>query len=277
MAFCEDCGAPLAPGIMFCENCGAKVTFVNDKISENECVESGIIITNLKKLSEQTGNSSEKICSILNGFISDAAERKVSYEIFDVDGKISADTVKAHVELVKNLVQEKHPDYLFIVGSNSVIPSIVWENQASDSGSDADVSSDLPYTTLDVNSPFDGQQYDFSETLKTGRLPNVDFEKYFANLKTGCGKCGNLKTYGESAAVWVNETMDIYKNIEKEEPVLISPGYTRETISDDIFTDTNLLLFNLHGSNQTEFWYGQKDSSYPEAVDPHSFDNIEVP
>ena len=25
MNFCEDCGAPLSPGVRFCENCGAKI------------------------------------------------------------------------------------------------------------------------------------------------------------------------------------------------------------------------------------------------------------
>ena len=49
MAFCEDCGSPLTPGVLFCENCGAKIVnnsaFSNSSKHESEAAETGIIYT----------------------------------------------------------------------------------------------------------------------------------------------------------------------------------------------------------------------------------------
>lgn len=84
-----------------------------------------------------------------------------------------------------------------------VVPSIVWANMASDKESDSDVSSDLCYATLDTATPFNKQTYDFDSCLKVGRLPNIDFKKYFENLRDFCGKAGDVKTFGETAESFV--------------------------------------------------------------------------
>ena len=63
MAFCEDCGAPLSPGVLFCENCGAKISNpeVSDFSSESKEVwETGIIYTNLSLLEKNSEKSKSK-------------------------------------------------------------------------------------------------------------------------------------------------------------------------------------------------------------------------
>lgn len=282
MAFCEDCGSPLSEGVAFCENCGAKVSSTNNIISNHakEIVETGIIYTNLSLLAEKLNTSISSLTSVIENFIESASNRGIGYTLKDVSDSFSTvGSVENHIRIIKSTVQELKPKYLFILGSSNVIPSIIWENKASDCGSDADVSSDLPYATLDTTSPFEGQEYDFEDTLRVGRLPNIDFENYFANLKEGCGKIETISTFAESAEVWVEETIDIYSHIKSGPNVHTSPDHTTETTKSTISSsgNSNLFLFNLHGSDQTEYWYGQRDGSYPEAVAPDTFDGLAKP
>ena len=282
MAFCEDCGSPLSEGVAFCENCGAKISSTNNVISNHskEIVETGIIYTNLSLLAEKLNTSISSLTSVIENFIKSASNRGIGYTLKDVSDSFSTvGSVENHIRIIKSTVQELKPKYLFILGSSNVIPSIIWENKASDCGSDADVSSDLPYATLDTTSPFEGQEYDFEDTLRVGRLPNIDFENYFANLKEGCGKIETISTFAESAEVWVEETIDIYSHIKSGPNVHTSPEHTTETTKSTISSsgNSNLFLFNLHGSNQTEYWYGQRGGSYPEAVAPDTFDGLEKP
>lgn len=276
--FCEECGAPIPEGANFCEECGCKITFIPEVSNNNQIdniVEYGIIYTNLELLSQQLGKSIEELKRIINEFISEAAMRCIGYELLDASSKVNGlGTVKDHIEIIKPVVAEKHQKYLFILGSNTVIPSIVWPNYASDCEHDPDISSDFPYSTLDTQNPFEGQFYDFDEYLRVGRLPNVDFENYFNNLKSACGKISQIKTFGLSAEVWTEETKDIYSEIKAGPNVYDSPDVNLQNVISVIPSDTNLMLFNLHGSSQTRFWYGQRLQEYPEAIEPSSFNNI---
>lgn len=278
MAFCEDCGAPLSPGVAFCENCGAKINQALYK-TENNIIETGIVYTNLNLLSSIINQSANLIVEIIDGFITDAAERGIGYELLDVSSQVSGiGTVQNHIDIIRTQAEKKHFKYLFILGSYDVIPTITWENEAADKNSDTDVTSDLPYATLDTVSPFNGQNYDFDDVLRVGRLPNVDFANYFKNLKESCGKMGDIHSFGLSAAVWENLTEYIYKKYCPDGSYLYSsPHITKENLQRFMPSKSNLLLFNLHGSDKTEFWYGQEDSSYPEAMDHSSLEWIDKP
>ena len=273
MNYCEDCGAPLTPGVLFCENCGAKIQEITKAFKS----EKGLAYTNTALLASQTGLSKETILSLINQFIADAASRGLEYEFCDVceDFK-DAGKVEKHLEIISKKAKQTNFEYLFIIGSSSVIPSEVWKNEACDSASDSDVSGDLCYATLNLKSPFSGVKYDFSRSLKVGRLPNCDLAHYFENLKNGCGKIGDIKSFGMSAKVWQAETRDIYSHVSSGE-VITSPECTKNNVANLLPADTNLFLFNLHGSDKTEYWYGQEEASYPEAVEPSSFAGIKNP
>ena len=281
MAFCEDCGAPITPGALFCESCGVKLAVpaaYEFSAGSKEIKETGIIYTNLGLLGKKSEKSQDFLNSVIDSFILSAKERGVAYELCDVSDRFAeAGKIREHIKIIKTLVKKNHPKFLFILGSYDVIPSITWENQACDSGSDSDVTSDLPFATLDDASPFYGQTYDFDDCLRVGRLPTVDFENYFANLKAVCGKIEQIKTFGMSAEVWQEETNYIYGNFASGLSVVTSPEVTKSESLSVIPADTNLLLFNLHGSRQTQYWYGQRGSSYPEAIAPESLQGIVNP
>lgn len=279
--FCEECGSPISAGALFCEECGCKIASIPEAPENNQkenIAEYGIIYTNLGLLSQQLGKPQEELKRIIDDFISEASIRCIGYELLDVSQKINGlGTVEDHVNIIKSEVSVNHQKYLFILGSNTVIPSIVWSNYASDCEHDPDISSDFPYSTLDIQNPFEGQFYDFDEYLRVGRLPNVDFENYFSNLKSACGKINQIKTFGLSAEVWTEETKDIYSEIKAGPNVYDSPDVNLQNVISVIPDETNLMLFNLHGSSQTRFWYGQRLQEYPEAIEPSSFNNISNP
>ena len=135
MAFCEDCGSPLSEGVAFCENCGAKVSSTNNIISNHakEIVETGIIYTNLSLLAEKLNTSISSLTSVIENFIESASNRGIGYTLKDVSDSFSTvGSVENHIRIIKSTVQELKPKYLFILGSSNVIPSIIWENKASD-------------------------------------------------------------------------------------------------------------------------------------------------
>lgn len=286
MAFCEDCGSPLTPGAAFCENCGARIVTVplsndaggsseNPVIVKKEITETGIIYTNLKLLSETSGYSIQTLNTIITQFINDAAERAVGYELMDVSQSINGlGLVSEHVGIIRNYIQSNPVKYIFILGSYNVIPSITWDNEAQDKKSDQTVTSDLPYSTMDTASPFLGQSYNFDNTPRVGRLPNINFENYFENLKKASGKVDKTRTFALSAETWESETEYLYSKFINGPSLYTSPDIVVNNVKTVIPDNSNLLLFNLHGNRRTEYWYGQRENNTPEAMDHTSLCNI---
>lgn len=286
MNFCENCGERLSLGIKFCENCGSKISISSSFEDKKNIINSsikgtkvdGIVYTNLTLLASQLQKSTETIRNIIERFISDTSSYGINYMFVDVSSNFSEKgSIEEHLSILTEKVREFYPKYLFILGSSSVIPSVRWRNYASTAEYDPDISSDLPYATLDLTSPFDGQSYDYDEILCVGRLPNVSFENYFSNLEISRRGKNSLSTFGLSAKVWEDMSVHIYKTITRGPKLITSPQCTIKSVTKKFSSDTNMLLFNLHGSNQTEYWYGQEDDSYPEAVAPSSFEELDYP
>ena len=287
MNFCEDCGAPLSPGVRFCENCGAKISDAsltaagkNDVVADN--LEGGVLYTNLQLLSSALETSTETILMVINNFIDLRKADGIGYELFDISGKVSDNnSLQEHINLIKSAVS-KGQRYLFILGDNNIIPTCVWENMASDRESDSDVSSDLPFATLDTDSPFNGKIFNFDNFLYVGRLPTAVIMNYMENI-AAYKMPSSISSFALSAMVWTMETMDLYANVRNDSDIVHGPEMETSPLFElgqelsCIPSNTNLLLFNLHGSNQTEFWYGQEESNYPEAMSHDSFNHLTEP
>lgn len=312
--FCENCGAKLSPGARFCEDCGAEVNLM-DAVAMNEAAnpdksvdslttfegdwsskwkdaarkasdgELGIILTDVDALSEQLNCSAENLKDVILDYILAAESRGVLYHLLDCGNnslqKISAHSVDSVVALLRQIVSVARPKYLFILGNEQIVNVELWENQVG-GDHDKDVPADLPYVTLDTNSPWNGQKYDFSEVLRTGRLPSYDgesleeFATYFDNAKMGASSMARTVPYGLSAQVWKGASDAVYREISFEN-VNLSPNVKIDNVEQTIPDDVNLLYFNLHGSDQTKYWYGQAGASYPETFSPDVIANIDHP
>ena len=282
MHFCEDCGERLSPGVSFCEGCGARISLNQPKfiagVSAKKLTADGIIYTNLPLLATQLNRPESTVLDSIQRFIADSASHGIDYVFVDAAHNFSGiATVEEHLEFIRSKVSETQSRYLFILGSSSVIPSVRWENYASTAEVDPDILSDLPYATLDATNPFTGVRYNYDNMLRVGRLPNVDLENYFFNLEQSRKLSGGVETFGLTALVWASMTEHLYQAIAAGPKVLTSPTHTVESVCEQIPHGTNLLLFNLHGSDQTKYWYGQENWSYPEAVEPTSFKSLSRP
>ncbi len=304
--FCEECGVQLEPGARFCENCGTPVpqedikecidsqeTYIPFKFDSNDWAssykkynqtvqgEKGIIVTSLKKLCSQLKCSNDSLLDEIINYTAYCATYGIFYSFLDMDNQAVVDSNSCSVANVTNAMNRicniSKPKYVFILGNENVINVSEWKNESGDS--DDTVTSDLSYQTLNLTSPWNGHNYVFADVLRVGRLPSYEgesFEKftsYFETVKNCGSSFSNLKAYGLSAKVWKNESDYEYKSIATS-VTDSAPNVSNDTVESRIDKDTNLLFFNLHGSNQTKYWYGQEADSYPEAFEPRNIDTI---
>ena len=314
MPYCENCGNKLPEDACFCEECGARVsptlkplggfsrgaesssvedsfsTFTGNwqsqwlqaSLSAGSC-ELGIIMTDVSALANQLSCSPSQLKKEIADYINNAKTRNVRYHLLDVGDNgvlpVESNDAFAIVDLLKQITNIACPKYLFVLGNEEIVNVMSWKNECADS--DELVLADLPYVTLDTNSPWNGQQYDFSQVLRTGRLPSYpgeslgEFVKYFATVSNYTPKL-DTETFGLSALVWKNASNAQYRGISQSD-VNTSPNITLNNVNQVISQNANLLYFNLHGSEQTKYWYGQQESSYPETFSPEVVRQIKTP
>jgi len=321
--FCEECGMKLNPGDSFCENCGTSIASLGMSFPQNtqkgifddnpnerfdlfnlftwaikwEDVakkvsgekELGIILTNLSVLASQLGVTEARVREVILKYITTAKRRGVEYYVLRLEknsvcfGSDTPRDVEDIVALLRKVVDVARPKYLFILGNESIVDVINWDNEGH---GDPDVDSDFVYSVLDTTSPWEGQDFNLTEALRVGRLPSSDgdfdgFENYFLVAAEGIGSVEDIHSFGLSAQVWEEESQFEFEHFRhNSRDVETSPDAgveeSREMLVYD-GKDYNLLFFNLHGSDQAKYWYGQRGFDYPEAVSPDIFCDYAVP
>ena len=304
MFYCEECGAKIIPGSRFCEECGTPVPEDEWVIENDECdkrkpstqvVDSlffhetwknewssvagckGLIVIN----SEET-TGLESFYDSLSNYICYSRGRGVDYHVLDINNQIvvhdSCDnSVYSIVDVLKQIYDVSKPDYLLIIGDEKSISDVSWENKSYDG--DSYVFSDLPYLTFDCRSPFSQGSYSFSsDYVSVGRIPcsaGDNFAtavRYFDYVIHHGKTAENDCSFGLSAFVWKEESKVCFSPIGHR--LLCSPDVTIEHARNKGIEGLSngekpsLLYFNLHGSDQTPYWYGQKEDRYPEVIDP---------
>lgn len=312
--FCEECGNKLGKEDRFCENCGTPVPMENTNIlqinsvgkddfsnwntvftssdwqsvwketTKEKCSEVGLILTKSEILCKQLSCSKANLDDLLKEYVVSANSRGVSYYLLDLSNNyVNSDSdsnVSNVIDIISKVCEIFAPKYLFILGNEEVVGVKTWKNESSDS--DADVTSDFAYSVLDTTSPWDGVKYYLDSALRVGRIPTwtgesfSQFSKYFENAKNNIGSFSKINPYGLSALVWRKETDDEFSVVSSNK-VDVSPSVTQHNVDGRIPKESNLFLFNLHGSAQTEYWYGQDGSDYPEAFSPENISHLISP
>lgn len=243
--------------------------------------ELGIILTDVDALANMLNCDENDIKRLISNYIQDSKSRGVNYCLLDIQNNAvqRADGSEVHsvVELLKKIINVVRPKYLFILGNEEIVNVISWENKVP--RADIDVLSDLPYVTLDTNSPFRGQRYDFINALHVGRLPCYsdetfeEFETYFKNATQFSGKAKRVVPFGLSTATWDRVSNGIFSKVASGE-VEVSPDIELDNVEDVIQPESNLLYFNLHGSNEDGNWYGQGDFGCISTFSPDKLDPL---
>ncbi|MBI2954169.1 MAG: tetratricopeptide repeat protein [Chloroflexi bacterium] len=175
-------------------------------------------------------------------------------------------------------------DHILIVGGDTIIPFFRLTNPAQDD--DENVPSDNPYASRDA---------DFLIPERAlGRMPDVGeagISFLMAQLETamahrharsspaqplGClavlaslgvgVKLPKLQrsSFGYSALVWRDASARVFEAIGSPTKLLTSPPITEELFDISWLLGSSFNYFNLHGAKDSEYWYGQKDLTYPE-------------
>lgn len=316
MPFCEQCGAKLSASVNFCEECGAMIEtgFSKESIAvscanknasieslfknrdwkndwrsaaqENLGCELGLIITResalLDSISQETTPTVE-YNKMINNYLKAAKSWGTYYHYLNLDDLSNFDgqgCANSVVAALREVINVACPKYLLILGDYSIIDCIRWENMTGDG--DGLVESDLCYATLDTRSPWDGLEYDFSKTMRVGRIPSIrncglePFIKYFTSAQNHIGTFNEISAFGLTALEWEDESKYEFAKISTQS-INTSPESTLDEISDILPKNTNLMYFNLHGSEETAYWYGQDSNYYPETFDPFTLSSYDSP
>lgn len=238
--------------------------------------EVGIILTDTRKLKDKS-----TFMQTLSKYVAYRKKDDVHYCLLDLATQ-KVDNISVDVEDIVDLtgiinMSAVAPYYLLIVGDNSVIPSIEWDNETGDG--DETILSDLPYISHELESPWEEDPNDFEDICVTGRIPTraengfIEAIKYFNNT-LGYKPYAKPKTFAYSAKQWIVTSKQEFAHLS---PFMItSPEYTSDRntaqrqnlkLIRGIDDSCNLLCFNLHGSDTSHNWYGQLGNSYPIALD----------
>ena len=239
----------------------------------------GIILTDTTGVKNLKGFYTE-----LEAYIEHKKARGIDYALLDIKTQCLSDVDNTDINDVICLLSEIYnvavPHFLMIVGDSSVIPSAKWRNPVYDPLGEGDcdmyVTSDLAYLTFDTESPWDGMEYYFDNITQVGRVPtcaDTDFKEaeiYFRNTRFAMLH-DSVKSFACSAKIWERTSKVEFSSVK---PYMVtSPDYTSSPAHAKKFNlkllgqlspDYNLLCFNLHGSDESNAWYGQSSKFVPE-------------
>lgn len=99
----------------------------------------------------------------------------------------------------------------------------------------------------------------------------------------GQGKAPKSKSFAYTALVWKAASEALYELIGDPRSIRVCPPVTEKTVEPGWIDRCNFLVFNLHGTEDSPNWYGQKDSSYPMdyplfpvALSPNNLDQVDL-
>ncbi len=191
-------------------------------------------------------------------------------------------------------------DHTLIVGGPEIVPFVRLNNPADDD--DPDVVSDIPYAVTGANF--------YVEPRSIGRLPGGSgpnpalllalIDRAIARyrdeestrskpsrllrlLKPWAKGSAPIEAFGYAAAAWRHAAESVLGRLGKTDSLKLSPPVTEHDLEEKWLRNKDFYLFNLHGTENSAAWYGQKDSSYPEgfsgfpvALRPEAFDAIDL-
>lgn len=306
--FCYNCGAQVGNEDVFCPECGCSLRYEgknnteplstgNSKDNQGTTHAHGYILTNLKILSEKLNCPTDTVRSLLEQYISCRQQCSIDYTLLDVanyspkqsinKGFFSSnihlspsDGWKKHQRLLMDSYfydkERKNVEYLFIIGSDDVIPM---PSVGIHSSYESPILSDLPYSHLygDKTESMISTHtiYQQPQMLFVGRLPLADdatLSMLQIYLQNACNMSirglSNVCVYGQCDPHWKKVTSlishDLYINkLFRDYPdlsaqcvyrsLLLTPFVTTESTEysiEQVFNpNASLYFFNMHGNS----------------------------
>lgn len=298
MKFCYNCGAALSGTEKFCGRCGARLEHKVKAEDAEKSIRHGLIFTDLNVLSMRTGAEKNRLELLFSQYAEAMCTSGIRYRLVDasdytfVSAGVSRKGEKAdirpgspwwHYQLIlydvmcyekENSMPESN--YLFIIGSDDVIPVAVIDHYIKEEGrfKDKDIDTDLLYAY-----PYGREMKEALESLQiyklemyylTGRLPIPSdagigyLTNYLQNAINVSKGIKITKAYAQSDPHWKELTAHLMSPFDQAGilpdrsnisghysygNVLLGPDITSRYIAAVMDKDTDLIYLNLHGSN----------------------------
>ncbi len=237
-----------------------------NSIEEN----SGIILTDTSNVRKK-----DKFFSNLKQYIEFRLHDGISYYLLDLyDQKvlnIETKEIENIIPILKKIYAIHSPNFLLIIGDDKVIPKMIWDNESGDD--DEVVPSDFIYMILDFDSPWSGKEYDLEKLAPVGRIPTssfFNFEESITYMQNTIkqSSVNIINGFAYSALEWEKTSINVFEDLSTN--IYYSPDFVAIKRGDRFkelpsLTGYNLFGINLHGSSTTNYYYGQKNSLFPEA------------
>lgn len=248
------------------------------EIFQNGFSSYGIIFTDTRKVAKKCRSTSNEIYNIIQNYSKQLSKNGHQYIIYDIDStRLKDQSWQNYVEALSNFYDKQtiQPEYLFIIGGDDIIPMPLFDNMSNVQVPDFDYESDIPYSYLKSyeieEMIWDGTLYYEDVKLHVGRLPfGEDFQKihltgYFEKVIKALSNAFSINNcFGLSAEGWQDASETVLDNLNIPNKFIdFSPTITLEDV-DDVFDDTSdILYFNLHGSDAPEqpHFFGDWDAA----------------
>lgn len=319
--FCQECGAQVPGGAAFCSSCGYALAAQTETKAPGDTLDiifgvgqqdlevlgkikhdgpktrHCIVVTDLARLREAMGDTALDLEIKMRHYLSARHVAGWSYHILDATanrfGSAPAADWQAHVRLLGKAAGHFETSTgtkagaVMLVGDESIIPMPCFENPlyyGPGSFPDADVDSDLPYSTMSVGDPFDSAEA-LEPSLPMARIPTGGRDRgdvglaYFSR-DPSAGEHGDQQgsSHGLSAKVWhgastaVADAAGIDSLETCPDQSLLPPLSGKASAA-------RYLYFNVHGSDEAREWFGESedDSTYPVAIEPSTLKSVTSP
>ncbi|MDI6809671.1 MAG: helix-hairpin-helix domain-containing protein [Candidatus Eisenbacteria bacterium] len=185
--------------------------------------------------------------------------------------KINPGGTKKALDSIDFKLASKEPGkrYFLLLGGHNVIPFYSLKNPAVDS--DEEVLSDNPYA-----SSHPGNEPDewLVPERSLGRLPcgnEGDVSLLLSELEVmeiSSPIRSKKEALGYSAKVWEDASEEVFSMAKRSGDIFLSPPLNTRTFMSNWLKGSGLNYFNLHGSKEDKFWFGQDGSEFPRALSP---------
>lgn len=261
-------------------------------------MEWGVILTNCRLLAAKLGSRVEELTQLLASYIKARQTSGVDYELIDVDdytyrkrgflGRTRTVSLQPdspwgdYLDLLADAVEAGRskrgngdPGYLFIIGSNDIIPMPCVPHpveQVSDDDIDTDLLWAYPYGKRMVDELQSLNIFHFNPQLMVGRLPvgsDTGWNHLVGYLQRSINNSLGIPTrgvaYGQCDPHWKRVSATVADSLAPRlrdlssipsngyyRGLILSPSFTAETLNQVFTPDAYCYYFNLHGSNAPE-------------------------
>ena len=301
-------------GARFCPECGTRLdeleepaqpadptatapTPADSATAKEDSAEWGLILTNCRLLAAKLGGSVDELKQLLHSYIEARNASGVEYELIDADnysfrkrgflGRTRTVSLQPdspwgdYLDLLDDAVEARtgrrakgQPLYLFILGSNDIIPMPCVPHpvkEVSDNDIDTDLLWAYPYGKSMVDELQSLNIFHYDQQLMVGRLPvgnDTDWNQFVGYLQRASDNSYGIPsglTYGQCDPHWKRVSSAVASGVATTlrnlgalpaegyyRGLILSPAYTAENLNKVFAPDANLYYFNLHGSNAPE-------------------------